>query len=144
MTDHGLVAFLRARLGEDEEIARTAPGPSWERRQIRGDFDKSVVLEDYIAVADPDCNTVVLADVAGEVLPFVLRHDPTRVLSEVDAKRRIVDQYVYWQDMADQSGIASLSNFMQGERHGLWQALRLLALSYRNHPDYRPEWAPDA
>ncbi|MEV8523155.1 DUF6221 family protein [Streptomyces sp. NPDC052000] len=88
MTDD-LVQFIRDRLDDDERAARLAPGPSWERREIRSD-DGTFVFEEYVAVADPDRNTVVLSDVDAEVLPFVLRHDPARVLADVEAKRELV------------------------------------------------------
>ena len=134
-----LVTFLNARLDEDEQMARSTPGPSWEHRQIRGDFDESVVFENYVAVADPGRNTVALADVAEEVLPFVLRHDPARVLAEVDAKRRIIDRYEAQRTVyaAHMGGI--LTKYLVQE---LEAVLRLLALPFADHPDYRPEWTP--
>lgn len=51
-----------------------------------------------------------------------------RALREVEAKRRILDRYVELR--------ASIS---RGE---LLSTLRLLALPYADHPDYRPEWKP--
>ena len=59
MTD--LVAFLRARLDEDERIARDGEGACW-----------------HVDYCDED----------GPV--FMARFDPARVLREVEAKRRIV------------------------------------------------------
>ncbi|MEU4348293.1 DUF6221 family protein [Streptomyces sp. NPDC023838] len=123
-----LVQFLRDRLDEDERAAHAAPGPSWERREIR-DHDGSFVFEEYVAVADPGRNKVVLSDVDAEVLPFVLRHDPARVLAEVDAKRQLV---------ARVENHALLMG--RDEIHG--DLLRLLALPYAGHPDYREEWRP--
>ena len=52
----------------------------------------------------------------------------TRVLAEVDAKRQIV---------------AKCDNVADGSAWDLAQAvLRLLALPYADHPEYRPEWKP--
>jgi hypothetical protein len=64
--------------------------------------------------------------------PVVTRkvtYDPARVLAECEAKRRIVQEY----DWA----------YRQTSGDGLWIALRLLALPYADHPDYREEeWKP--
>jgi hypothetical protein len=57
------------------------------------------------------------------------RWSPARVLAECEAKRRIVE--VDWR--ADDSGEATLVQ---------QDVLRLLALPYADHPDYRPEWRP--
>lgn len=72
----------------------------------------------------------------GEASAFERSHDPARVLAECEAKRRIVST-------------------MQSAINGGWQSqsreeiefvatrtLRLLALPYADHPDYREEWKP--
>jgi len=99
-----LVTFLRDRLDEDEQLARTAAssGAEWP-------------------------------DAAGEVrtaeLAHARRHDPARVLRDVDAARRIIDWAI---------------DFMEGD-YAPWNetCLELLALSYADHPDYRAEWVPE-
>jgi hypothetical protein len=156
-----LVAFLRARLDDTERVARAAPGPSWEKRQVPGDFDESVALEEYVAVADPDRNTVVLTDVDREVMPFLLEHDPARVLAEVDAKRRRLARHGQERrilTLVDDEGHHTLMSFYvctwctPGTSIGPGQPIlewpcpdiRDDATVYRDHPDYRPEWAPDA
>jgi len=53
---------------------------------------------------------------------------PTRVLAECETKRRIVELCAYWQRPVDG---------LDGE-----DILRLLALPYADHPDYREEWRP--
>ncbi|MFF2954318.1 DUF6221 family protein [Kitasatospora sp. NPDC057965] len=60
-----------------------------------------------------------------KVGPFLDRYTPARALAEVDAKRRVM---------------ADTESFSQDGRHAV---LFLLALSYADHPDYRPEWAPE-
>lgn len=133
MTDD-LVQFIRDRLDEDEQVARLAPGPSWERRDIRSD-DGTFVFEEYVAVGDPDRSTVVLSDVDAEVLPFVLRHAPARVLADIEAKRRLAN------DMADVVGGDYIDD---GEPVLAEWVLLLLALPFADHPDYRKEWRPVA
>lgn len=61
-----LVEFLRARLDDDEAVARAAEGRVDE-------------LMGWIEVGIPEAER------------HVYRHDSARVLAEVDAKRRIVD-----------------------------------------------------
>jgi hypothetical protein len=65
---------------------------------------------------------------------------PMRVLDECDAKRRIVEEHA--------GGGGSICSVCAD---GMWnleraslpcQTLRLLALPYADHPDYREEWKP--
>jgi hypothetical protein len=67
---------------------------------------------------------------------------PARVLAECEAKRRIVE-LLSWEGPKD-----GLRNRVFGPaadtafRIGVSTALRLLALPYADHPEYRQEWAP--
>ncbi|MEU4296397.1 DUF6221 family protein [Kitasatospora aureofaciens] len=114
MTDD-LIAFLRERLDEDERIARACDG--------HAAFDGTGIVSS--ATVRGPIVTVLPSDVA----THMARHAPARALAEVDAKRRILDDLDYGgAEMADaRSHVA-----------------RRLAAIYRGHPDYRPEWAPDA
>lgn len=122
--DITLVQFLTARLDEDERIARTAGDTGWEPTQLD----------------DPDA--VLVLNAQKGIWSHIYRHDPARVLRDVEAKRRIIDEH-------EQAG----SDLYVGEpmpwcvtcSSGGWPCptLRLLALSYADHPDYRAEeWAP--
>ena len=69
-----------------------------------------------------------------------LRHDPARVLADIEAKRQMVDAYVEaGRQLVD---AAPESEFAYGRSVGLGIAVCLLALPYASHPDYRPEWRP--
>ena len=60
---------------------------------------------------------------------YIARHDPARVLREVEAKRRIVATAVLMLD--------------GGVSYESWESvLQDLALPYSEHPDYRQEWKP--
>lgn len=161
-----LVQWLHAQLDEDERIAQAAPGPVWEHRQIRGDFDESVVFEDYIALGDPDRNVVVFSEVGPEALAFALRLHPARVLREIDAKRQIIAAYL--PPGGDPHPGLPCTDDIEGDPNGLHYAelhpaeqgacvrhlkaserllhhdyvLRLLALPYADRPGYREEWRP--
>jgi hypothetical protein len=74
-------------------------------------------------------------------MAHVVRWNPARVLAEVEAKRRILDEH-YPVDTGDRISCASC-----GEIHCCpepWPCLTacLLALPYADRPGYRPEWKP--
>lgn len=81
-----LIAWLRAQLDEDERLARQAfadhnnAGPDW-REQWSG------------ALNIGDDEDLVLTN-DSQVSRFMEAFDPARVLAEVEAKRRILDEIV--------------------------------------------------
>ncbi|MFF8459107.1 DUF6221 family protein [Streptomyces albidoflavus] len=130
-----LITFLNARIDEDEKAARGAtPGP-WE---WRGEYD-----EPWQPASDGwlDYTGEYIAAPGGKGTLFgpgmtphadaihIARHDPARVLAEVEAKRSMIGR------------ISNHALIMgQDEVHG--SLLRSLALPYSDHPDYRDEWRP--
>lgn len=77
----------------------------------------------------------------------IARWDPARVLAEVAAKRRILDEHqpidgVSWHGCTtcDAQGWGSCGCAGSGD----WpcDTVKLLALPYADHPDYREEWRP--
>jgi Family of unknown function (DUF6221) len=113
-----LVAFLTARLDEDEAAAKAAYcyGPSsmqptappagswWEPAEIMGKLGVGTFND----------------------AQHIARHDPARVLREVEAKRAILAQ---WEHSPPGSPVLTF-------------ALYNLAAVYGDHPDYRQEWKP--
>jgi hypothetical protein len=75
-----------------------------------------------------------------------------RALAEVDVKLRIIAAHGRAHECISLSGAGDHSVFdgqpwelwelSHTEDHGPCHVLRLLALPYAGHPDYRPEWAP--
>lgn len=142
-----LVAFLRARLDDDEQAARAAMGINLMAAWRRG---KPVARWEY----RPDSGAIWDGP-TGEVqralrvrftwaaeAQHIVRHDPVRVLAEVDAKRRMLTAIT-----TDVQGMAELivSEWGEGGYESVpGKLLCLLALPYAAHPDYRLEWAPDA
>jgi hypothetical protein len=151
-----LVAFLRACLDEDEQVARTSAandGPDWT------DSGETVFAS---------MSGFYVCDAANGDREHIARWDPARVLAEVDVKRemlsasnvvcspRCTTEHTFsgscslrWMGpLHEQNGERWLVDD-SGARHApppvitSW-VLRLLALPYRDHPDYRSEWAPDA
>jgi hypothetical protein len=138
MSTMNLIEFLRARLDEDAEVARGAsPGP-WSPDAEHYE----VVAVDGETVADGFAlsNRQLRATV-----DHIARHDPVRVLAEVDAKRRILDEVV---DEATGLDMSVDGDRRVGPRDTTTEPylgtvlLRLLALPYAEHPDYREEWRP--
>jgi hypothetical protein len=136
-----LVAFLRARLDEDEAAAREAtPGP-WTVNGPIGD--------DAIYADDQGVCVVGGGRWGGEASVFdrdgdkrhIARHDPARVLAEVDAKRRILDLWsAAFQNPRDAAQFAG-PDWDRVRDAARW-TVRKLAAPYADHPDYREEWRP--
>ncbi|MBH0243936.1 hypothetical protein I3W98_15435 [Streptomyces cavourensis] len=157
MTD-ALVAFLKARLDEDERAARRA-GDTF--RQI-GETGVIVATEGDRAEECASANWSGIAE-------HIVRQDPARTLREVEAKRQLLDaaladhhhisadQYetcprATAADGLDANTLAALEDLNEERRqeYGVepqcWEScgrdarvrrtLELLALPYSNHPGY--------
>lgn len=146
-----IAAFIRARLDEDEQIARAVrrPTPWHEREPEEGDG-----LPTGIWVDDPTDEGVVVAN-GSYVAGHVIRHDPVRVLRGVEAKRRILDEHLpFHVDDEDETlhvrarmhefGCRTCHYSGLGEIRGsgLCMTIRLLASEWSTHQAYRQEWAP--
>lgn len=143
MTVSDLVAFLLARLAEDEQVARAAtPGPWVTEETFPG---ASLVQSNLVDMAEwpaQQSANVASESSSGDLRTgdamHIARHDPARVLAEVAAKRRIIDRQE--QIIASLAGEPLLAdgNFLTLRDAGA--VLRLLALPYADHADYRDEW----
>ncbi|MPZ27529.1 MAG: hypothetical protein GEV12_14250 [Micromonosporaceae bacterium] len=128
-----LVEFLRARLDEDEQVATEALRgyPSDDPASAapwRAEYHR--VMQWPRGRPHSEVQLVVQAQ-WGDVhaTRHIARHDPARVLAEVDARRRIID--------GPNGGGGP-------ESHDEWvETLRLLALPYADHDDYDPAWRPE-
>jgi hypothetical protein len=115
-----IVAFLTARLDEDEIAARTAARVSrGERWRCPDDYG---VFEAHSGDA-----AILIGSPSGylrlELGAHVARHDPARVLADVAAKRALI---------ADATDVPTIS---------MRRALKRLAAPYADHPDYNPRWS---
>ena len=134
-----LTEFIAARLDEDEASATAAADSG--RWYI--DVDGNVQDEDthgggsaYVAVGPWD------GGIDDACAAHIVRHDPARVLREVDAKRKILTEIVPLVDSMDswiQESMGAHDAPPLGESEAL---LRILAAAWSDHPDYDQGWRP--
>lgn len=111
MTDD-LVAFLKARLDEDEQAAKAATSGRWMA------LDGGVMaLEDEswpVTSTETECERDDRVHIA--------RWDPARVLAEVQAKRRIIERHheVIWTEWHDVRETACGHCSQPGGRRVAW------------------------
>lgn len=118
-----LTDFLRARIAEDEAVARECLKP--ENLHPYGDKRiPAIKPEEWGELADNY--------LGGEMGVHAARHDPLRVLAECRAKRKIIRLHLDLSE-SDYPGLGMA-----------WEAtktvLKLTASSYKGHPDYLEEW----
>ncbi|WTW93642.1 DUF6221 family protein [Streptomycetaceae bacterium NBC_01309] len=133
MTDD-LVAFLRARLKDDEDGALLAAPWPWH---LNAEADEVIAVDDIQVAEVFALSNNQLRNTAAHIA----RHDPQRVLAEVAAKRAMIDAYEKSRGQ-DTWGDPQLSGWLEGKADGLLIALQVLATAHADHPDYREEWKP--
>lgn len=141
MTD--LVAFLTARLDEDEAVAKRAAGADSEGRYCTSwSYDR----EQFRVTTDGTSwiNAKDTGDACGE---HIARHDPARVLAEVTAKRAIVEDYLVVMANNAIERASGGDEVVASARVLIVKSLRMalmrLAFAWSDHPDYDPTWKPE-
>jgi hypothetical protein len=138
-----LVQFLRARLLEDELAATDTLPPALQIGRLRG---KPVlhwrITESGRGVIDEDGGTLRARDIFPAEAAHAIRHDPARVLAEVEAKRRLLEDAddfcrEYDNDLTDDNSAAQRAYCWRSTIH------RNLARVYRDHADFDPAWLED-
>lgn len=143
-----LVEFLRARLDEEATVAEAAQREVAERVCPPLQVDEWAARAGHWGVvpwlfsgrAEADLAQWGRVEIAGLARAHIARHDPARVLAEVEAKRRILDDVLPTMK-ADEMRIAGEWGVgSEPVREASDDLLSLLALPYADHPDYRAEW----
>lgn len=110
-----LTEFLLARIAEDEADAQSASPSPWRVTYDEGDFG--------LTTYDYPSDRVVVRTPEPYDQDHVARWQPSRVLAECEAKRRIVEEVLPIHPDYDPLYVQ-----------------RLLALPYADHPDYDQSW----
>jgi hypothetical protein len=145
--DDLLIAFLNARLDEREAKAKAVKKPRW-----RTDETLDVVMEvtDHY-LPDTIADGVMYGDMheglAAGVAEHIAANDPAYVLADVAAKREIIEAHPSGRDHPE-GPLYCLEcgpKWKTGKAPRDWigypcDTLRVLALPYADHPDYREEW----
>lgn len=128
MTD--LVEFLRARLDEDERIAR---GEITRREVWQSKLDQMRRFGEMVGVGLIDYDELGAPG------------DPARVLVEVETKRWIIDALVPEVEDMDETIHQEFCGAANPDAHNYIaaQLLQRMAQIYADHPDYDPAWAPE-
>lgn len=144
-----LIAFLHARLDEDEQaIPRSRSVRDVWRQGDDADHDWKVSPSEVVSTRPDGSAVEVQATTYGAIGPdvavHIARHHPTRVLAEVDAKRQIIElaEEANGVDMQVDGDRRIGSRDEVSEPYVGDQILRHLARPYDHHPDYREEWKP--
>ena len=130
MTD--IVAFLKARLDEDEHAAQLVRQPYRLYVSAEGRLSEPRMDEDgnYVQWAEGEDR------MPNHITNWGLVFDPARVLREVEAKRRTVGRY-------ERLAAEMYTSAMDEDRAWtLLPALIDLASVYDGHPDYDESWRP--
>lgn len=115
-----LVTWLRAQLDEDERVVRQLLAEP-------GGF--------YIEAETPDVNVMSIG-------AYTARWEPKRMLAEVEAKRRILDDYAdadHLQRVGWENDEPSKFEYAAREE-ALEKVVKLLAQPYAGRPGWREEW----
>lgn len=130
-----LVRWLGVQLDEDERIARAA-GDRW--RELSGNW-VAVAVEP----SSEPAHRVAMVLVA-EGRAHIVRHDPARVLREIEAKRRALVLHSaptgHGCSTTDETGYNL--NYDEVSPEDACTTLRLLALPYADRPGFQESWRP--
>ncbi|WP_405391071.1 DUF6221 family protein [Streptomyces sp. NBC_01102] len=134
-----LVQFLKDRFAEDEQLAvdtesATDEGLHWYEHQREPGDGRWTLIDDFDEdIAEVNCSA------AGDkaVARHIARHDPARVLREVEAKRGLLSRYeAMATDVLVMTGVEAIrSEYRRAILPGL-------ALPYAAHSDYQETWKP--
>ncbi|MFK0018225.1 DUF6221 family protein [Streptomyces sp. NPDC090798] len=147
-----LVQWLGGQLDVDEQIAREAtPGPWRNAPTARHHATASGRSEEAVFGAPPELGATIVAT-TGEAVDrrhlvdaeHIARHDPARVLREIDAKRAIVARYEFACREASRVDIAEDERETWIRVGGALQSVVIqLAAPYAGRPGFKAEeWAP--
>lgn len=141
-----IVAFIEARLAEDEAAARAATAGPWLIDEGDEVPQHSLTVKggpDQIPDV-PGRETVVYSPtIWDETRPdyeHIVRWDPARVLAEVTAKRRVLARHAQCGQPEPGDGYCDAIGYATARAVGACPELLDVAAPYADHPDFDPAW----
>ncbi|GAA2918944.1 MULTISPECIES: DUF6221 family protein [Streptomycetaceae] len=122
-----LLAFVRARLAEEEQIAQGAGGDGWR-----------CPAEAPGEVHDRTSGIAFVVRSRGYDRHIALQ-DPARTLRRIETSRVLLDEY---EEIASRDTDRPDQDFASGRAVGLGFVVRQMAGEHAGHPDYRVKWLP--
>ena len=142
-----LTQFLLARITEDEQLAMMATPGRWSRsgQQLQAHRQDGMP---YGAVAR---NPRLMSGTWKRNADHIARHEPARVLTECESKRRIIALHQLvpykqpqldsgWETVESTRCLRCTHDMDWMEITPVCDTLKAFVLPYANHPDYREEW----
>lgn len=163
MAEPDIVAFIQARLAEDEQLAREATPGRWEAFSNNPDVGFEIAADQSPAHRPKTQKRWVVGGESGGGVydepdaNHIARHHPARVLAEIAAKRRVLARHCR-ADRADHIYRERIPIYMcvGCEYEPTWDdpqprtpdindcpELRDLAAIWNGHPDYQERWKTD-
>jgi hypothetical protein len=130
-----LIEFLEARLREDQEAAEAAQDlmeSSWQMLPEGPDE------ENYSGEFRIFNGLTIAGHVEEAKARHIVLHQPAHVLREVAAKRALIELYESSERSAE--GVCRDDSDVYYAL-AMEEAVRIMATSYSDHKDFRPEWA---
>jgi hypothetical protein len=134
-----LRGFLEARIAEDEEVARALVSLSDSPGEWRMMAGGGIAAGSYELLSRYSADQLTSWH-----LRHIVRHDPARVLRDVEAKRRLLAQHQAVCDEVRSPKSAEHRMNARARQFALDEVLATLALPYSDHPDYNPSWTLEA
>jgi hypothetical protein len=126
-----LVKWLREQLDEDERIANAVGFANIETGEYLWE-SRYLILQ-----GDAGGESKVTTELDGELAEHVARHDPARVLREIEAKREALAHFERIRQHTRQGGEAYV--LAEG---AVSKQIQIMATAYADRPGYREEWRP--
>lgn len=140
-----IVAFIRARLAEDEQAALAAPDGPWE--PWRGQPGLGLPRGLDYAVMLPGQGAGHIAEIATRswlAAEHIARQDPARTLRNVQADREILAMYETAQLSVEVADGTPLAGAARLKADTLRRVLVARAGRFSDHPDFDPSWSVTA
>ncbi|MEU3185379.1 DUF6221 family protein [Streptomyces sp. NPDC006923] len=122
-----MVAFVRARLYEEEQIAKAAGGDTWWSPP------------DLPGEVHDELGGIAFAVKTRGYDTHIARQNPASTLRRIEASRVVLDEYAA---VAELDTDTPAHDYPSGRAVGLGFAVRNMAAEYADHPDYRASWLP--